>query len=77
MSSQQPPHPFALIDWNRINHALTYALFHGGNLPPGFMPEREPERHGTELQQGDEPEAEVERQTRDQIADYRATLEAR
>lgn len=25
------------IDWNRINAGLTYALLHGGNLPPGFM----------------------------------------
>lgn len=25
------------IDWHRINAGLTYALLHGGNLPPGFM----------------------------------------
>lgn len=27
------------MDWNRINAGLTYALMHGGNLPPDFMNE--------------------------------------
>jgi hypothetical protein len=30
-----------VADLNRIKHGLLYALFHGGNLPPGFMDPKE------------------------------------
>jgi hypothetical protein len=42
--SDTPPSWLASINWRRLNHALTYALLHGGNLPPGFWDHADAER---------------------------------